>query len=1100
MKVSLKELGLAYRRVKADLYYARYASAFKLLAYEKNLLANLTNLKRILEREEFETLDSCCSGHRIIPKGVELDGENDALKVFARTEEIQSIKQCDLRLVEDVPIDFHIVTQLWIDRLGGRLEECFSDNSYGNRLRTHKGKPNVSYPGSFKYYLPQYQEWHDGSLAKIEGVLRANREVVVMTADFTAFYHNLTPDFLLKDEFWSVLGLKDLSLSDITLTKCVVLMLKKWGASTPLGKGLPVGCSISPVIANAALTLLDRKIERLAGYIHYGRYVDDIILVVDRPKCVTKGQAGKKQFYKWLSGEISAIHISEKEDLCYREPMLSLADEGLLFKNSKTKVFVLGGDIGLGFVKSLREQIRKRSSEWRLMPDLPAAPRSFYDTFVSITNAQGNEVNKLREAEQITLRRAAFSAKLADFAAYMDCLNADDWNAQRIAFLSAIEKYFVTPRYFFDLATYFPRIVAIGAVGVKDAASKELAVIYEILKKIANLLQRAEKVKVTLASNPVVDVQKRARVWKLLRDYQIKSFTEAIATAISDDDLRQSIAGEIRRIFQGDQPDDEQLPTYDALLLADLAQCSYLRVLSTVYDAKPIALRYAHHSMIGLEKILGPSIHETIIRLLKRRKEWSGILAAYAYGGLAFPVRPLRPMDLYALLPTPYAKGGKSRDVILRWMQLLSYGDKAKEFLCFNRENSKPFLLRVPNRGSHKLSKKQISDSCPKVALAYWHIDDTTYEGQLTGSFCSGARASSFSRLMRLIEKMHKSDKHIDYIVFPELAMPWRWYNYVSRRLKTVGISIISGVEYLHGQGNRVSNEVWCSLGYTGLGFPDSVLVRVLKTAPAWHEADELTRHGKVMRTAQKNGEFQAGDVVAHGTDSSGVFFSVLICSDLTDVTLRSKLRGKIDMLFVPAWNTDVETFDGIVQASALDLHAYVVLCNNGSIGDTRIRAPYKDRNKRDVLRLRGGDDDYFVIGTVKVGALRRSQAELIGWKDPKFKPRPIGFEMSEERRAATVRKLNVEESYKFIKVGDKRFEVWWKNPTTAEPIDVGLRVGFDSLKTNGQILEYIRKSLLPCQYLPREGVKEFIQACNTYLHTRIRLDDKDGVVCLMAE
>ena len=77
MKIEITELGLAYRRVKADLYYTKYANSVKLLRFEKNFVANLDRLHAILVEERFpELYSSFCHGWRIIPKSVKLEDED----------------------------------------------------------------------------------------------------------------------------------------------------------------------------------------------------------------------------------------------------------------------------------------------------------------------------------------------------------------------------------------------------------------------------------------------------------------------------------------------------------------------------------------------------------------------------------------------------------------------------------------------------------------------------------------------------------------------------------------------------------------------------------------------------------------------------------------------------------------------------------------------------------------------------------------------------------------------------------------------------------------------------------------------------------------
>lgn len=71
---------------------------------------------------------------------------------------------------------------------------------------------------------------------------------------------------------------------------------------------------------------------------------------------------------------------------------------------------------------------------------------------------------------------------------------------------------------------------------------------------------------------------------------------------------------------------------------------------------------------------------------------------------------------------------------------------------------------------------------------------------------------------------------------------------------------------------------------------------------------------------------------------------------------------------------------------------------NHRQISDSRIRAPFKDSWKRDVLRVKGGVTDYCVIGEIDVRALRQFQSSHRSPRKP-FKPVPDGFKMDVGRK-----------------------------------------------------------------------------------------------------
>ena len=124
-----------------------------------------------------------------------------------------------------------------------------------------------------------------------------------------------------------------------------------------------------------------------------------------------------------------------------------------------------------------------------------------------------------------------------------------------------------------------------------------------------------------------------------------------------------------------------------------------------------------------------------------------------------------------------------------------------------------------------------------------------------------------------------------------------------------------------------------------------------------------------------------------------GIYFSPYYCFELADVKHRSIFKGKIDLLVASEWNPDTNYFANIVESISRDLHVYVAQVNTSQYGDTRLTQPSKTERK-DILRLKGGDNDTILVGEVCLEDLREFQRELyITTKDDKiFKPLPPEF------------------------------------------------------------------------------------------------------------
>lgn len=170
------------------------------------------------------------------------------------------------------------------------------------------------------------------------------------------------------------------------------------------------------------------------------------------------------------------------------------------------------------------------------------------------------------------------------------------------------------------------------------------------------------------------------------------------------------------------------------------------------------------------------------------------------------------------------------------------------------------------------------------------------------------------------------------------------------------------------------------------------MIYRQDKQRPALHEELELYRVAGVEMAPEK--PWRSPPILQHGDFR----FALLVCSELTNIGYRADLRGEVDALFVPEWNQDTETFNALVESAALDVHAYIVQCNDRQYGDSRIRGPFKDSWKRDVLRVKGGITDYCVIGQIDIHALRQFQSSHRSPGKP-FKPVPDGFRIGHERR-----------------------------------------------------------------------------------------------------
>ncbi|WP_028295185.1 RNA-directed DNA polymerase [Oceanobacter kriegii] len=90
--------------------------------------------------------------------------------------------------------------------------------------------------------------------------------------------------------------------------------------------------------------------------------------------------------------------------------------------------------------------------------------------------------------------------------------------------------------------------------------------------------------------------------------------------------------------------------------------------------------------------------------------------------------------------------------------------------------------------------------------------------------------------------------------------------------------------------------------------------------------------------------------------NKSGFKITSATCFDATDIKLSADLRDKSNALCIPALNTDVGSFDTMVEALHYHMYQPVILVNSGEFGSSYAMAPYKERHKRLIAHASGNN------------------------------------------------------------------------------------------------------------------------------------------------
>jgi len=590
------------------------------------------------------------------------------------------------------------------------------------------------------------------------------------------------------------------------------------------------------------------------------------------------------------------------------------------------------------------------------------------------------QLRRNTQTDALTMRRAGFAIKLRDFEAYERDLPPIAWHAHRQAFFRAFVQHVLVLPQFFDLAVYLPRVIRLAtACEDFDALRRILRALEQLCTQLTQHCELGIKACSTGSVPPANELMTRwqKQIYTTVR--------ESISAAIPP-----RLSKEGKAAWQAHMAD--YLPKLDMnaplnwYLNSNAFQAQQARLFS--FDLAHMPFRFiglpkemVAQRGIPAKKRVGHCDHaaellpEAVLDGSQQLARWTRCQGLPH--GLLFATRPFNLPELFFLNKTAYEPSALvAMQAVVLAVRGFKLGDTAP---CFDKQG----VLQIPD------GTKQHNQG---IAVTSWKTQMASWTASVMRML--DPDADRYARLCRLLDGVIAQPLQSRYLILPELALPAHWFIRIARKLQGRGISLITGIEYLHAPKKRVRNQVWAALSHDGLGFPSLMIYRQDKQRPALHEEQELQRLAGLEMKPDKL--WKTPPIIQHGDFR----FALQICSELTNISYRAALRGKVDALFVPEWNQDTETFNALVESAALDIHAYVIQCNDRQYGDSRIRAPYKDSWLRDVLRVKGGINDYCVIGEIDVQALREFQSCHRSPAKP-FKPVPDGFDIDYSRKTS---------------------------------------------------------------------------------------------------
>ena len=227
-----------------------------------------------------------------------------------------------------------------------------------------------------------------------------------------------------------------------------------------------------------------------------------------------------------------------------------------------------------------------------------------------------------------------------------------------------------------------------------------------------------------------------------------------------------------------------------------------------------------------------------------------------------------------------------------------------------------------------------------------------------------------------------------DIVLLPELSIPIGFEGRLKRAAESLESIVIGGLDYVietSASEPTVSNQAIIIVPRRLKGRRVSrrtEMRRVGKTYAAPAEREKLDRvdGGVAFKPYPMVWIFESPDLGC---------FGVAVCYDFVDLDRLVLYRGRIQTLFILAYNRDTTSFDHIAEAAARTVFCNVVVCNCGFFGGSFAVAPYREPYRRTVYKHSGQRLGTSQVIELPLESLKEHQNKS---GDGSFKSLPPGF------------------------------------------------------------------------------------------------------------
>lgn len=988
-----KELERTYLLLKRETYY-EHVDLFLRAAIAEfehgNVEEELAAIRLFLDSqdlshpwfmEQLRTIDS-----RLLPKKIQPIGTNDQKSFISNLRTQNEYKIDEVNYFISGNISIYILSMLWSIKVGPYIDNELSEDCLGNRLDIEKDKNSIkSDYRLFKLYINQYNQWRDKAIQSGLDLLEKNNDVLLIALDFKQCYYRLPVKWeaiveLINNnapkndvEYFLFLTniIKKIHSEYFSKTEKYLNKTHKTDAESSIPEGIPVGLPSSRILANWELKGFDAAIINNLRPYYFGRYVDDILIVLHNPKKELMQNNNnvpdiiEEYFIKTNILENRNVEDNKADDNKNGSPNDPTGHfykvvnyPNLSIQNSKIILHYYDHQHSWAGLKEFKEELKRNASEFRFLP----SEDQYKDLVDEAYDIQyDGSIYKFRSVIGINEN----ATKLSHFLYKQQLKNWLGNDSLRNKTIDEIFRFY-QGKNIFDYCRLWEKIFTLFIV------SQRYREFYRFHRELEKTIQKLVYINDGMVSKKLIE---DCKVYKKI----------AISLAIG---------------YMGEKILKEKTSSqFYFLVKEEFGKNNDQELEELVIPRNKLPRLFRESMLLRHQNMFWPLLDYTNFSGDLTKFDWSAFPNDLKINNKKFYFRS-RFIQLDEVLLIDYLRNilaleQESNFEKRNFFQFNEYITTIQSANDRNVNDPHSYAKNISsNNINFELEKKEIikiftkiqSLNQPSKGLSVGIVNLIVKEQDIEA--CYNPIKKTTNRYQRQIElfdliNLGIREPKCDLMVFPEFSIPFAWLPFMVNQARRNCIGFIFGIEHIIRKPYAL-NLVATILPYKDENhFTNVYLSLRLKNYYSPKEEHELS----LFNLRRPNYDF-----LYEKFSWNGAVFSTYNCYELTDINHRGLFRSEIDLLIAVEYNQDINYFSNIIEAATRDIHCYTIQANTSNYGDSRVISPMVTE-KMNIIRVKGGDNSVLLKTVLDIKALRDFQSREYSPSHNEYKPTPAGYD-----------------------------------------------------------------------------------------------------------